>query len=268
MKKNTFLLSAAMAACILLPGTVLAAGPKTYSGTVTRITPSGIVLSNSSAASYSPDLGNAVLTRKNGVAMQFSEILVGDKVQVTGLIWADNSISASSLRDMSLYTHNSTFSGKIIRIDPGAVSFVMQSKTYGDQTISTNNFTTFKKNGSSATFKDLILGMSVKAKGQWDRSSANILASQVQATIKMINIDFSGPLMSKNGEALIVVANGNVIYGVDTNKAALQDKNGKTLQLSKINTGDTLHVWGKHMSGSVSITATKIKDSTIALPKK
>lgn len=267
MQKIFVLLAAGlMSAGLLLPALAAATGPNTYSGSVTKINGSNISFTNNTAAIYSAELNGAILTRKNGAPMQLSEIIVGDKIQVTGSLWADNSINASSFRDLSLYAHNSSFSGKIITIDPSTSSFVMQSKTYGNQTINTNNFTSFKKNGGAAIFGDLILGMSATVKGQWDRNYATVLASQVAATIKYINIDFTGTLTTKNGNALTVIGNGNVIYGVDVSKATLQDKNGKTVPLSQLNTSDIVHVWGKHVAGSVAIIGTKIKDSSIPAP--
>jgi hypothetical protein len=66
----------------------------------------------------------------------------------------------------------------------------------------------------------------------------------------------------KNGSSLTVIGNGNVMYGVEVSGAILQNKSGQQIQLSEINVGDSLHVWGKHVSGMVAVTGTKVKDNS------
>ncbi len=247
----------------ILPGVSLATGAKTFTGTVTKISGSQLVFTNSTASIYSVDIANAALQRKNGSSMLFADFLPGDKIEVKGVLWPDFSISASSIRDMSLYAHSSSFTGKIIAINPADASFTLQSKEHGNQAIQTNNFTGFSKNGKSVTFKDLELGFSATIKGTWDRSSVNVLATQIQATIRLIGIDFTGSVTMVNGNSLTVLGNTNVIYGVEISFATLQNKSGKSLSQGQIKTGDSLRVWGKHVSGSVQIIAGKIKDVSV-----
>lgn len=250
-------------ACLLLPSVAFASAVKTFSGTVTKINGSQIFFATTSAANYSAEVGSASLVRKNGAVMQFADFLVGDKVEIIGTLWNDNSISASSVKDLSLYAHTGTFAGKIISISPADFSFVMQSKAYGNQTIATNNFTSFTKNGSVAAFKDLSLGMATTVKGMWDRSNTNLVATAVTGTLRLIDIYFTGIVSIQGANSLTVIGNGNVIYGVDLSKAILQSKNGKPLAFYEIKVGDALRVWGKHISGSVQIVGTEIKDSSV-----
>jgi hypothetical protein len=263
MKKVCLAQITAIITCLLIPLCGLAAGSKTFTGTVTGFSGNQIIFSTASAAKYAADTGSAQLSRKNGAVMLFPEILVGDKIEVKGTLWGDNSISASSVRNLSLYTHTGTFTGKISTINTADSSFVMASKTYGNQTIHTNNFTSYTKNGSGATFKDLVLGMTAKVKGVWDRNNTNITATTINGTYRLINIYFTGTLSIKNGSAFTVIGNGNVIYGVDVSGAVLQSKNGKPMQLGEYNVGDSLRVWGKHLSGGVAVVGTQIKDSSI-----
>jgi len=247
-----------------MPNISLAQAPKTLTGVIKGFNGSQIIFQATSAAKYSAEVGSAQLTRKNGVAMQLSEFLIGDKIEVTGTLWADNSVSATSVRDLSLYTHIGTFSGKISAINTTNASFTMDSKTYGSQTIHTTNFTSYTKNGSGAAFNNLILGMTASVKGVWDRSNQNITAMAVSGTYRLIDIYFTGTLTMKSNNSLTVVGNGNVIYGVDVSGATLQNKNGKTAQFWQYTPGDVLRVWGKHISGSVAITGTLIKDSLLS----
>jgi hypothetical protein len=236
-----------------------AAKQKSFSGSVTRISGSSVFIKTSSAAAFSAEVGNAVLVRKYGSAMQFSEIMIGDKVQIKGALWSDNSISASYLRNMSLYAHRGTFKGQIETIDPATSKFTMQSKA-GLQTVRTDGFTVFKKNGRSAALSELAPGVNVSVKGLWDRTSTDIAAMEVTATARLINIDFTGQLIMKNGNALTIIGDTQAIYGVTTNGAQLQSKNGTLSTLGRYNINDRLRVWGKHVSGTVQITAVRIKN--------
>ena len=248
---------------LLLPSISLAATVKSFSGTVTKISGSQIFFSTTSAANYSADVGNAQLVRKNGSVMALSDILVGDKITVKGTLWPDNSISATSIQDNSLYAHTGTFTGKITSINPSNVSFVINSKTNGPQTIYTTTLTSFSENSGNSNFNSLGLGMTATVKGVWDRSNVNITASSVTSSFRLINIYFTGTVSIKNGSSITVVGNGNVIYGVDLSKATLENKNGSAILLSTISIGDSLRVWGKHISGGVQVVGTKVKDSSL-----
>jgi Domain of unknown function (DUF5666) len=262
MKVVRGIITAVLAAGFLVPLSVLAAGPKTLTGTVIGFNGNQVLFSTTSAAKYSADSGYAQLSRKNGAVMQFSEILAGDKIEVKGRLWDDNSISADSIRDLSLYAHTGTYSGKISTINITDSSFMMVSKTFGSQTIHTNNFTSYTKNNSAATFKDLSLGMTASVKGVWDRTKADIIAAAVNGVFRLIDIYFTGTLSMTGSSSLTVIGNGNVIYGVELSGAVLQSKNGKPMKIGEFNAGDNLRVWGKHLSGSVAIVGTRIIDSS------
>jgi hypothetical protein len=107
------------------------------------------------------------------------------------------------------------------------------------------------------------LGITASVKGLWDRTNTKIIATSVAGSFRLIDIYFTGNLSMTGASSLTVIGNGNVIYGVDITKAILQSKNGKPLTLSQIKVGDSLRVWGKHISGSVQITGTEIKDSSV-----
>jgi len=262
MKKILFVLIAV--SFLLAPLTGLAATPKTFTGTITKIVGSQLIINTTSAATYAVEVSNAQLVRKNGMAMNFSEFFVGDKIEAKGTLWGDNSVSAVYVRDALLYAHKGTFTGKVTGINPANLSFTLQSKANGDQNIQTNNFTSFSKNGSSSGFNNIELGMSMTVKGIWDRSKTNVVADIVDGSFRLINIDFTGILSMKNGNSLTVIGNGNVIYGVDVSSAVTQNKNSSPLAVAQYKIGDSVHVWGKHISGLVQITGTKVKDTSIA----
>jgi hypothetical protein len=236
---------------------------KTLSGLVNRISGSQVFFRSSSAALYSAEVGNAKLTRKYGSPMQMEEILAGDKVEATGLVWPDNSISTTVLRDMSLYTHDSSFSGRVISINPLNGSFTLQSKQYGTQNINTNQFTVFKKNGQASFFSQVELGITEAVKGSWERNYENVLASSVAGVLRLISIEITGTLTGTNGKSLTVTAD-NAIYGVDTSAAKILSKNNKVIDVSGYRLGDIIKVTGRHVAEGVAITASVIKDLSLS----
>jgi len=249
----------------LLQSSIAVAAPsktKTISGTVTAISGSQVLFKTTSAARYAAEVGSAVLSRKYGAPMNFSEILVGDKIEVKGFIWADNSISSTSLRDLSLYAHNTTFSGKVVSINPSSSSFILESKPNGDQTVHTDSLTVFKKNGSASTFHDVELGMSASVKSTWERSNKDIGATQITGTVRLLNIDITGEIVAMNGTSFTVLAN-NVLYGVDATKAKIENKSGQLINVNKYLAGQTVHAQGKHIAEGVAITASIVKNLSI-----
>ena len=245
-----------------MPAVAAKSNVKTISGTVTGINGSQILFKTTSAARYAAEIGSAVLARKYGAPMNQSEIVVGDKVEVRGFVWPDNSISTAYLRNLSLYAHNSTFTGKVVSIDPASSSFTIESKPYGDQVVRTNNLTVFKKNSSASTFHDVELGMGATVKSIWERSNNIISATQVTGTVRLLNIDITGQIMATNSTSFTVLAN-NVLYGVDASKAKIENKSGKTVSINQYRAGQTLRVQGKRLAEGVAVTASVVKNLSL-----
>ncbi len=247
---------------LLLPLISLAAAPQLYSGVITGILGTQLQFSTTSGAYYSVQTQNVSLTQRYGSPMQLSEFVAGDKIQVIGLARPDNNIAASLVRDMSLYAHNSTFTGKIISLNPLSNYLIIDSRQWGMQTIHTNTYTVFKKNSVSATITDLIAGMTVTVKGAWERTSKDVAAVSVQAVIRLVNIDITGRLVMRGDSALTVVGSNNAIYGVSLAGAKLLNKKGQPFTVGQFMMDDILRVSGKHISGSTEIAASQIKDTT------
>lgn len=237
---------------------------KTLTGIVTRVGGSQVIFKATSGAIYAADISAATLTRKYGTSMQFSEILVGDKVEATGKLWEDNSISATTLKNFSLYPHNTTFKAKVTALNPYHSSFTMDSRQHGSQTVRTDQLTIFKQNNNVSSFQNLGIGITVTVKATWERNSVNILAKAVSSTVRLINIEFTGPLKGKSGPILTILGNGNVYYIVDTSNTRILSKNGKTISAGEINIDDVLRVTGKHRSEDTNIIAVTIRDQSLS----
>lgn len=240
-----------------------AAEQKTFTGLVTQLVSSRVVVKTNAGVIYAADIGSAVLTRKNGAAMQLSEILPGDRVEVKGTLWGDNSFSAASVRNLSLFAHNSTFSGKIVLATPSASMFTMQNSQYGLQTINTNSLTGFKKNNSAAALNDLQTDMVATVKGVWERSRNIVFATAVSAKQRLVSIDFTGSLLLRAPKGLTIVVNDNTIYGIDITNAKIKNKSGKIASLDKFILGDIIKISGKHPLGGLQVTASIVQDLSL-----
>lgn len=230
MRNKILILLLALVVLSLTAPTARTASPqhKVFTGKVVSVNNYQMKFMTGTGAAYTAEISRATLLRKYGAPMQASEILVGDKVEVKGALWPDNSMNATAVRNMSLYAHSGTFSGKVTTLDPAAASFVMQTGQ-NFRTVRTDSYTIIKKNGAPASVSALTPGMSVKVKGQWERSDSVVAAKSVEATVRLINITITGRLVMKSPTAISIVGDNNAIYGAEISKAKLTGKNNKPL---------------------------------------
>lgn len=236
---------------------------KTLTGIVSKAYGVQVSFRVRTGAVYMADTSYASLARKYGSAMTFAEILPGDKIQVTGKVWEDNSISAAAVKNLSLYPHNTTFSARVTTLDPYNFSFHMESRAHGLQKVQTTSLTSFTMNGSPSGLVNLEPGINVKVKGTWERNKSEVSASAVEAKVRLINIEFTGPVKGTLGLALTVIGNGNVIYGVDASGARIVSKNNKPISVQEIRLEDMVRVADKHRAEDTKVIAKKIKDLSI-----
>jgi hypothetical protein len=236
---------------------------KTLTGTAVKMYDNQISIRTSSGAVYVAETSSAKLVRKYGQPMELKEVLLGDKLEVRGLVYGDNSMSARHVRNMSLYVHSGTFSGKIISLSPWDASLTMQSSAWGLQTVKTDNLTVFKKNSTSGSFADLQVGYPVTVKGSWERSRSSVAAREVKATVRMVHIAVTGTVVMVSPTALTVQSSDNMLYGIDIAKAALLDKNGRRISVHYFLPGQTVRVQGKHVSESLQVTASEVKNKSV-----
>ncbi len=235
--------------------------PKTLNlnGTVTQISGLQVYFKSPSSAKYTAEISTAKLFRKNGTEISVSEILPGDKIEVKGKVWPDNSINAEYVKNLSLYPHRSTFIGKITGINFQKSEFTLESGSVS-RLVKTSQLTAYKNSGSISGFSNLEIGMSATVKAAWERKDSVLTAESVEAKQKLINITITGTLVMTSPEAFTIVGDNNVIYGISLNNAVLVSKSGKKLSLSAFQNGQQVKVEGKHTSGLVKIFATKIRN--------
>ena len=178
------------------------------------------------------------------------------------MVWQDNSVNAVLVRNLSLYVHNSTFTGKVTATDGPNGIFTMQSRQHGTQIVHIHNLVIYKRNNGSATVQDLSVGVTTKVKGTWERTSQHITATTVTISARLLNIDITGEIVVKGPDGITVVAD-RVMYGVDIANAKLQSKNGKPILPAELTAGGAVKVQGKHIAESPRITALLVKDLSV-----
>lgn len=232
---------------------------KTFTGAVIKTYDKQVLFRTRDAAQYRADTSKAVLSRKNGTPMDFPEIAVGDKVEIVGIAWPDNSVNALTLRNRSLYPRKGTFRGKVVAT--AHTGFDLETKQNGLLHIHTTTLTSYSKNKAAGTNNDVYTGVSATVKGLWERGRREVQALSVEVRARLVSIEITGTVAIKNLEALTVTSN-NVIYGVMVSGARFVTKSGKTLNFSDLTVGGPVRVVGKHLPESPNIQASVVRDLT------
>jgi P pilus assembly chaperone PapD len=147
-----------------------------WTGTVSSVNGTAIVLKTSNGTNYAVDMTNAKLTRRSGSAVtQISYVQPGDQIQVQGTMSGTN-IAATTIQDKSL-VGGATFTATVKSVsDP---NFMLQIVNTGPLTVATDSSTTITSNGQPAQFSSIMVGKKVTVKGVWDTANKTMTASSV-----------------------------------------------------------------------------------------
>lgn len=205
---------------------------------------------------YDAELSGAVLQRKNGLPMTYAELAVGDVVEMTGTVWPDASMTVTRLRNVSLYPHAATFTGKVLAVDVSHSVLTFQSSAYGEQRAYVGPGTLIHIKHETPLLERIVPKMTVTVKGTWERTRAVVVARSIQATYRLLNVSVTGAVVGQLGTDLTVVADG-VIYAVHTAGVAVRGlPSGQPLSWL---VGRTVKVDAKHLAESLELTATRIR---------
>jgi hypothetical protein len=154
----------------------------------------------------------------------------------------------------------STFTGSVTAVNGS--SFTLQSKARGSQTVSTDSTTVFNKNGAvdSSGIADVAVGSNVTVAGTWDSTVSTVAATKVNIVVRTATT--TGTVTAVSGNTISMTGTGSAAtaYTVDATNAKVYRKYGATMQVSVIQTGDTLQVRGP-VNGAI-IAATTIRDQS------
>ncbi|MCE9642896.1 MAG: DUF5666 domain-containing protein [Candidatus Andersenbacteria bacterium] len=145
-------------------------------GTITGINGTTISLL-SKGTTYSVDASNVKTIRRFNASMKVSDMQIGDVLQVQGVIPTSTSITATTIKDLSLQARHGQFDGTVQSVSGS--SFALQSNHRGVQTINTNSSTIYKHKGAVVSFSSITAGSSVRVYGVWNNTNSNVTAKLV-----------------------------------------------------------------------------------------
>lgn len=228
-------------------------------GVVERIFGRRAILRTKTAAKFDVDASQAKLQKKNGSGIEWREVWVGDKLEVVGQVWQDNSVSANVLTNLSLYAHKCTLVGTVTAVMPDYKGFKLQNSVLGEVGVEVSSQVAVSLNGSAAQLQVLRPHLKVKVKGTWERDRKQVYATELQLRLRKLRIEITGELVIKDANSLTVVS-GGVIYGVDIHAAKITNKSRKVIGFEALAMGGTVRVRGRHLSGDTHIEATEVRE--------
>ena len=173
-------------------GRVLHFGAR-ITGNLTAVSTTSLTVQVTDEKIYTVDVTNARCLRRFGGKCEWSELAVGDKVNVVGK-WTDENktaITAKLVRDASIQKRFGVLFGKILTKSDS--SFTMEVKR-GKETLTATVYTTgakfINRKEETISYGDILVGHRVRVKGIWDRIKNTI------NEVKEVK-DFTLPLQPK-----------------------------------------------------------------------
>ena len=260
------ILQITLAFTVLVPDPAFAANftshlthiPQSFrSGKITSISGQNLIMHSTDGKDYEVNTTDAKFIRLDGSAISDSEVLVGDKLKIRGIINGNN-INAVSVRNDSLLIRTASYYGTIVQAS--STSFILLGSR-GNQNIRYSNSTIFRVGNAAASWENLEAGLKVTVLGTWDRSYTDVLAKKI--TVKKTNIELKGIVSGKTDILLHVRGYDGIQYIVDISGSKLLTNLNSPMALSAINLNDEVQIKGTKLSGSNFIAATWLKNKYI-----
>lgn len=146
-------------------------GIKIVNGEVTGINGTTLTVSKDGKNYTVQTDSNIKFTRHFWGKSSFSEILVGNRVNVFGRFTDDTqtTIQAHLIRNLSVQKRHGVFMGEVLSLNSDG--FVIKSVNRGNQTVVTGSTTKFiARNQTALTFSDVKVGHKIRVRGLWDKS--------------------------------------------------------------------------------------------------
>ncbi len=225
-------------------------------GIVQRVIHHRAQVKTTAGRTYDVEFSTALLQRKNGLPMKHEELAVGHVVEVSGEVWSDASMTASRLRDVSLYPHAVTCKGKVLAVDVQNSTITFQSSAYGEHVAIIGPGTIIQIKNIPSLLQNIVVGMTVTVKGTWEQTRLLIAARAVLVTYRLLNVSVVGEVVGQVGTDITVVADG-VIYAVHIGTIVVRGlPNGQPLSWL---VGRTVAIDAKHLAESLHLTPTRIR---------
>ncbi len=209
---------------------------------------------------YLVDATNATITRYSGATINLSEVALQDKLVIRGLL-EGNTITATSIRDVSLRVKSVQFYGSIVSLDANANTFMFKTEKDGQKTVQLSATTSIKRNGVPVNFSDLVVGQQVYVTGSWNVRTSVIAAAVVEIIHRWSPVFVQGNIMSKTDTMLTIKRSNGTVYSLDISQGMLLSRFYNPLTSANLNIGDIVTVGGIHLNDSTEVRAFIVRDS-------
>ncbi|MFA6588666.1 MAG: DUF5666 domain-containing protein [Patescibacteria group bacterium] len=161
---------------------------KSISGTISGITltdgglPATLTVALKNKQTWTVNVTSTTkLFRKFLGKATIEEFLVGDKIEAHGSLAETNTLNALMVRNTSISVKYSDFKGTVKSIDAVAGTFVLRinSKKYGDITVTTSTSTKYYDHETVKAFTDIAVGDKLKVLGAYTSSTKKLAATRV-----------------------------------------------------------------------------------------
>jgi len=223
------------------------------SGTVTELGDMLFVVDSPELGLVEVHVDDSTNIKKQGKAIDFSEIAVGDVVEVKGVMPEPGVVLASRIIVQVPEVDEASIEGTIESIGVGELTVTTES---GPVVVSVSADTMIKRNGSPAVFEDLMVGDRVEAEGVWDGDvldAAKISAEAPEAE----EVEIEGTIESiGDGELTVTTDGGPVVVSVSGDTTI--ERNGAAATFEDLVVGDHVEVegvWDGDVLAAASIDA-------------
>ena len=215
------------------------------------------------------------IIKRYGGATVISNIQNGDFISFSGVlntVASQATVDATSVRDWSLQTTNSTFSGTVSSINATANSFVLATPSKGNITVNIISSTQFTKDGTTVTISNLNVGDKIlQVSGLYDNLSQTLQASTVKVYVNQGLLNertFQGTLQSVAGTTApttltVTIGSTNFTINVPVGISIL-NKNWLQSSLVNFKAGNTIRIYGAvEVNNNTTIDASVVRDTNI-----
>lgn len=232
----------------------------TVVGTVSSLSGTDIVLKVGEGLFKIRTNADTKFVPRSGSSIAFTDIRVGDRVTVQGIVQAENDILASRVQDQAIRVQRATLTGTVTSLATDGKSLVIKTKQRGTQTILLDEKTKILKNGDAATAASLTVGAEVTVNGVRNRDNGNVLAEKINVRVPLVRIHIEGTVSAIEDGRLRVLATDGKTYNVDIRASSLVFSQYLRMNKKLLAVGDRVDVWARAEAGSLDLKAYFIRN--------
>jgi len=278
MRKATISLgisALALAAVVGIGQPVLASdsATTTVTGTLTAIsgnTLPAILTVTAGATTYTVEVSTTTkIIRKYGGTSDLGEFLVGDTVEVKGVLSNDvaNTLTATRLKNKSIQRNGGTFKGVVVMTFCDSNYFTYKPDNRDQQTVYFTASTKFTRGGEKIDCAGLVAGERTKVIGLWRPASNRIDANRVIVDMKTISGTITALALTDGGLPATLTVLTNAKKGTTwtvnvTSATKLYRHYLKTATIEEFLVGDKVEARGTRGTGNV-LNAKWVRNSSL-----